>query len=302
MRISDIKGIVPPIITPINENENIIEGQLRKLVNHCIEMGIHGIFVGGSYGETMSLTQKERNNAIKVVIDEVNGRIPVFCGVMDTSTNRVIENIKALEQIGGEVSVVTPAFYIKTNCQQEIARHFECIARNTEIPIIMYNIPQFTQVNISVETICKLSEIDRIIGLKESEGSIHKFIALLNYFKGKNFKLLQGTTDIAGLSLLLGADGIVPALAPVFPKIYIRLYEAAMNKDLDSTLAIQEMITKTCEIFNVGLNSISAAKYAMSLLGFTDKRCTKPCEPLNIKEEELISGIFKNMRAVEENI
>lgn len=293
MNIEKIKGIIPPVITPITENENVDEKGFRALLRHCVDNGLHGIFVAGSNGETMSLTQEQRNKAIKIALDEVGDEVPVLCGVMDTSTRRVIENIKALEQMGGAIAVVTPAFYIRNSCQQEVISHFEEIARNTDISIMIYNIPQFTQVNIKPETVFELSKIDNIIGLKESGGSLLQIQKCLNYFKGTDFKIYQGTTDMGGISILMGADGMIPVLAPLFPEIFIKLYEAASSKRLEETLYMQEIVCKTSKILSMAANATSAAKYAISLLGLTGKQVTKPCEPITDAEEEKIKEFVK---------
>ena len=104
----EIIGVIPPIITPIDENEKVDEAGLRKLINHCIDHGIHGIFICGSNGECMSLTQAQRDRAIQIALDECSGRVPVIAGCMDSSTQRVIENVQRLEEMGGTTAVVTP--------------------------------------------------------------------------------------------------------------------------------------------------------------------------------------------------
>lgn len=295
MDIEKIIGIIPPLITPIDDNEDVDEEGFRKLINHCAEKGLHGIFVSGSNGETMALTQEQRNRAIKIALDEVNRKFPVFCGVMDTSTRRVVENIKKLEQIGGEIAVITPVFYSRNTCQQEIVRHFEEIARKTDISIMIYNIPQFTQVNIKPEKVIELSGIDRVIGLKESGGNILQLQKCLQYFKDRKFKIFQGTTDIAGISVLMGADGMVPVLAPLFPEIFLEMYNGARERNVQKTLLLQEIICKTSNILSMSLNATSAAKYAISLIGFSSKRVTVPCEPITEEQEEKIKKLVESI-------
>ena len=156
-------GIIPPISTPIDEQENVEEGALRQLVNYTIDTGMHGIFVGGSNGECMGLTQAERDRAIKIVLDENAGRLPVLAGVMDTSTRRVIENCKRLEDMGGTTAVVTPIFYSRYASSSETIRHFEEISKNTNVDILIYNIPSYTYNSLKAETIFELAKIDRVI-------------------------------------------------------------------------------------------------------------------------------------------
>ena len=147
-------GVVPPIITPVDEYERVDEKGLRLLIDHCIDHGIHGIFVCGSNGECMALTQAERDRAIRIALDECAGRVPVIAGVMDSSTKRVIENVKRFEDMGGQTAVVTPVFYARHAAPDETVRHFEDISAATEADLMIYNIPMFTD---SVEHFKKLS-------------------------------------------------------------------------------------------------------------------------------------------------
>ena len=220
----EIIGVIPPIITPIDENEKVDEAGLRKLINHCIDHGIHGIFICGSNGECMSLTQAQRDRAIQIALDECSGRVPVIAGCMDSSTQRVIENVQRLEEMGGTTAVVTPVFYARHATQEETVRHFEEISKNTNANLMIYNIPPFTGQNLTADTIIKISKIDKVIGVKDTSGNFPNFIKLLNYFKGSDFLVHQGATNLAVPSMLMGADGYIPSLAPLFPQAHLKLY------------------------------------------------------------------------------
>ena len=295
MDLNKIKGIIPPIVTPLNEREEIDEKAFRKLLNHCYEVGIHGIFVAGTNGEAMALTQKERNRAIQITIDEVGSKMPVMAGVMDSSTKRVIENIKALEQMGGEMAVVTPAFYWKTPSDSEIIRHFEEVANSTKLPIFAYNIPPFTASNISNKAIFEIAKIDNVIGYKDSAANMIQFQQCLYHFKGTDFKLFMGNVDLVGISLLMGADGFVPTLAPVFYELYLKIYEAAKSGDMERTLKINETFVKSCKLGTMAKSSVAANKYAISLLGFIDKRVAKPMEEVTLEEQTKIKAFVEEI-------
>ncbi|MCX7775387.1 MAG: dihydrodipicolinate synthase family protein [Rectinemataceae bacterium] len=281
-------GVIPPIITPIDENENVDERGFRNLLRHCIDKGLHGIFVAGTNGETMALTQQQRENAIRIALDEVGGAIPVMAGVMDTSTRRVIDNIKRLEQMGGSCAVVTPIFYARHVNQDETKRHFEKIARESNIDILIYSIPAFTGLSLSFETIEYLSKMDHVVGYKDSSGNFPDFIKCLMYFKGKNFCLLQGSTPLAAASMLMGADGFIPSISPLFPSLFIALYEAGKSGNISRTMELNELIAETSAILMMSKNQISANKCALSRLGLTDKRVIFPLDPVSCEEEKKI--------------
>jgi len=285
MDISVLRGIIPPLITPVTENEDIDEDGLRKIVNHCIEKKLHGVFIAGTMGESLSTTQVQRDASIRIALDEAKGRVPVLGGVVDSSTRRVIENIKRFEQMGGEYAVVSPVFYSTHAGTQETIRHFEEISRNTEAKILAYNIPAYTGLNVTPDMVFEIAKIDKVVGIKDSSGNFVQFLKLLNHFKGTDFKVFQGLSALAGISILMGADGLVLGYAPLFPEIYIDLYESSLRKDLGRLTLLAPLIEKIAGINNLSTYSISATKYAMSLLGFSDKRMIRPSEPVKPNEE-----------------
>ena len=237
----------------------------------------------------MALTQNERNNAIRIALDQVNGRIPVMAGVMDTSTRRVIDNIKALEQMGGTCAVVTPIFYDRHTSQDETVRHFEQILKETSVDLILYNIPTFTGLKLTASTALKIAALDdRVAGYKDSGNSFADFVPLLETYRDKPFCVLQGMTALAMVSLLMGADGFVPAMAPAFPKLFAAAYEAGKSKDCDLAWQYNCLIRETSKILGMTKNATAAAKYAISLRGFTRKEVIMPQDWILPEEEVAI--------------
>ncbi len=288
-------GVIPPIITPIDEHENVDERGLRHLIRVCISNGIHGIFVAGSNGETMALTQEQRNRAIQITIDEVNGACPVLCGVMDSSTRRVIDNLKALEDIGGTAAVITPVFYARHATQYETVRHFEEIAKHTNMDLLIYNIPMFTGQKLTAETVFEIAAIDNVAGYKDTSGSLPDFIKCLEHFRGTDFCLLQGSTNLSAASLLMGADGYVPSLAPLYPEPYIKMYEAGVAGNIEETMRWNEVIAQTCRIYPAARSQTSSTKYAMSKLGLISPQTILPNEPITKNEMAAIDAIMTTL-------
>ena len=287
----EIIGVIPPIITPIDENEKVDEAGLRKLINHCIDHGIHGIFICGSNGECMSLTQAQRDRAIQIALDECSGRVPVIAGCMDSSTQRVIENVQRLEEMGGTTAVVTPVFYARHATQGETVRHFEEISKNTNANLMIYNIPPFTGQNLTADTIIKISKIDKVIGVKDTSGNFPNFIKLLNYFKSSDFLVHQGATNLAVPSMLMGADGYIPSLAPLFPQAHLKLYEYGKAGDIENAI-----VDEICKLYPMAKSQTASTKYAMSTLGFVDKRVCQPTEPITEEEMKRIDAHIEKLR------
>ncbi|SBW09031.1 Dihydrodipicolinate synthetase [uncultured delta proteobacterium] len=283
-------GVIPPILTPVDAKENVDEEGFRAVLEHCVKGGLHGIFVAGTNGETMALTQKERNNAIRIAIDQVAGRVPVMAGIMDSSTRRVIDNLKDLEQMGGTCAVITSIFYDRHTSQDQTVRHFEKIAKETNIDLLIYNIPPFTGLKLNGATVLKIAEFDRVMGYKDSSGAFPEFMQVLAKYENSPFCCLQGVTPLALTSLLLGADGFVPALAPLFPELFVEAYEAGRSKDIALTKQYDAVLRESSKILGMSKNATAANKFAISLLGHTDKRVIFPQDTISPEEERQITA------------
>lgn len=290
-------GVIPPIVTPVDAYEHVDESALRKVVQRCKETGLHGVFVAGSNGECMALTQKERNRAIRIVLDEAGTDYPVMCGVMDSSTQRVIENIKALEDMGGSVAVVTPIFYARHATPEETLIHFEEILKHTSLDLMIYNIPMFTGCKLSAKSIIGIAELSpRVVGVKDTCGDFPQFIQLLRRFKNTSFSVLQGATNLAAASMLLGADGYVPSLAPVFPVPHLKVYEHGKQGEIEKTMEWNDVLMDVCRLYPLARSQTASTKYAMSKLGFMDPRVIRPSEPITQEEREKIDVFMASRR------
>ena len=290
-------GCIAPIVTPVDEHENVDEKGFRALLDWCVAGGLHGILVAGTNGETMALTQKERLRAIRIAVDQIGGRIPVMAGCMDTSTRRVIENIRAAQDVGAACAAVTPVFYDRHTSQDETVRHFERILQETDIPeLVIYNIPPFVGIKLTPQTIIRISELDsRIVGCKDSSGDYSGFMTLLHHFKGTSFSLMNGATPQALSEILLGAAGFLPSVAPVFPELFADAYDAAVSGNVELTWEYDALLAETSKILGMSKNATAAAKYAISLRGMTDKRVMWPQDATTPEDEARIAAQVKKI-------
>jgi len=284
-----IKGIVVPLITPVDDDENVNERELRALLRHCVDHGIHGIFIASSNGEAVALTQKERDRSIKITLDEVGKEVPVISGVMDSSTRRVIDNVKRLEDMGGEYAVITPTFYARHATQDETIRLFETVSAHTNAKLMIYNIPPFTGEKITPDTVFKLANIDKVIGYKDSSGSLPDFIRCMEHFKETDFILLQGSMVLSAVAMLIGCDGCIPSMAPLFPELFVKLYDKCKAGDIEATMRCNKLVNMTASLWQCTKNQTTATKYALSLTGLCGYRVLNPTEPIITNEMKLIS-------------
>ncbi|TVY03315.1 dihydrodipicolinate synthase family protein [Cohnella terricola] len=297
MKFADqhLKGIVPPLFTPLNEDESLDEASFVQLIHHCLEGGVHGLFPMGSAGEGTNVSREVWERANVLCLQEAGGQVPVYCGVIDVSTPRVIEGIKRLEQHGAEYVVATPHFYMNTSCQAEVIRHFETISRATSAKIMVYNIPALTQVNILPETVLELSNIDNVIGYKDTCGNWDQHFKTLTLLEGTDLRIFCGGEELCGASLLFGTHGNIAGLANLFPELFVEIYEAGQQGDAARTKALQQRIMSIKRICGVGSSWLTGMKYTMHKMGLGNSKASAPIEPLLPEEKRKIDALLEEL-------
>lgn len=241
------EGIFPALVTPFTDNgKSIDEEKLRILVNHCIELGVHGVVPGGTTGEFVNMTIEERKRLLKVVLDEVNGRVPVIAGTGASGTDKALEMTKYAKDLGAEAVLIVTPFYLKP-ADRGIYEHYNTIASKVEIPIILYNIPQCTGVELSWQMVEDLAQIPNIVGLKDSSGQLRYILAVLEKVRDK-INVLCGHDEVVIAALAAGCSGAILASANVIPDIWVQIYNHVKNGELQKARELQYKIQKIARI------------------------------------------------------
>lgn len=276
-------GITVPVLTPVLEDETVDEQGYRRLIQYLIDNGVHGVFACGTLGETMSLTQEERDRAIRIAADQCQGKAKVFAGVMDTSTKRVIENIKRIADCGCDAAVITPVFYDRHTSQGEIIRLFEDVAAATDIDLVAYNIPTFVVEKIEPATVAALADIEKVKAYKDSAANFNDTVKVCNALADRpDFSILNGTPVQYMPSALLGCDGCVPGMASMYPKVFVEAYKASLTGDVELMRKFNKLICLAGSVYASAKNGTAAVKYAVSTMGFINERILRPqdgCSP-----------------------
>ncbi|OQW47789.1 MAG: 4-hydroxy-tetrahydrodipicolinate synthase [Proteobacteria bacterium SG_bin7] len=209
------KGIITAIITPFKKGE-IDYSSLRKLIRFQLESGVDGIVVAGTTGESPTLSLEEKEEVFKFIKSEVAGEVSVIMGTGSNSTKETVSATKKAEKWGADAALVVVPYYNKPP-QEGLYQHFEKVAENTRLPIILYNVPGRTVTSLSVETIIRLSEISNVVGIKEATGDIKMTEDILKRAT-KDFYVLSGD-DATYLDLYdVGAEGVISVLSNILPK------------------------------------------------------------------------------------
>src|ERR1700688_3043976 len=207
-----IRGIIPPVATPMHPNEDLDLPRLQWFLDQLINAGVHGIFVLGTNSEFYALDEDEKQQVIATAVEHVHGRVPVFAGTGAETTREAVRLTKMAEKEGADgVSVITPYFVMPN--QQEIYDHYRRIAEATLLPVVLYNNPATCGgVRIDVDTVARLAEIPNILGIKDSSGDLQNTIEYLRVVP-ERFSVLMGRDTLIYPALLFGARGAMPATA-----------------------------------------------------------------------------------------
>ena len=289
MKKVEIKGIIPPIVTPMNEDESVNEKELRNQVNRQIKGGIHGLFPFGTNGEGYILNEKEKEEVLSIVIDETKGRVPVYAGTGCISTKDTIRQSQMAESLGADVlSLITPSFAAAS--QNELYDHYKAVAEAVDMPIVLYNIPARTGNALAPATVAKLSKIPNIVGAKDSSGNFDNMLQYIEQTRdSKDFAVLSGNDSLILWNLLAGGTGGIAGCANVFPEVMASIYNYFAAGDLENARKAQDSIRSFRGCFKYG-NPNTIVKTAVNLLGYPVGKCRAP---FNQVPEEGIEALKK---------
>ncbi len=281
-----LRGILCPMVTPTDGKGHVDEASLRKLTQHLVTGGIHGLVVLGSSGEAQAISDDEKERALEIVVDEVRGGVPVIIGGGDTDVKRAIQNIKTAKQLGADAVLAVPPYYFNLS-QEGVINYFKDLAQ-TGVPILLYNIPNFTKIKIEPLTVKALSQVDGIIGMKDSSRDVEYIQKIVFTCKGNGtFRVFLGTDGLLLAGLTLGVDGVIGVTPNIIPSWDLELMEAFQAGDLARARGIQEKVGKLLEALRMG-NFPVGLKAAVALLGICNPKMWKPATELTKTETDQI--------------
>src|ERR1700730_8820986 len=273
-----IHGIIPPVATPMQANEDLDLPRFRWFLDHLIGAGIHGVFVLGTNSEYYALDEREKQQVLATAVEHVRGRVPVWAGTGAESTREAVRLTRMAEKEGVEgVSIITP--YFVSPSQQEIYDHYRRIAETTPLPVVLYNNPATCGgVKIDVDTVARLAEIPNILGIKDSSGDLQNTNEYIRVVPDR-FSVLQGRDTLIYQAMIFGARGAVPATANVAPRLLVEIYEASVRGDHAAAKAAQMRLNPIRLGLTLG-TAPGGVKAALSLMGMSIGPSRSPIAPL----------------------
>jgi len=291
MKTSEIKGIIPPILTPMLDDfeQSINYSELRNQVERLLRGGVHGLFPVGTNGEAYILSMKEKEAILETVIDQVKGRVPVYAGTGCISTADTVHMSKLAQKLGADaLSIITPFFAAAS--QKELYDHYVTVAKSVDLPIILYNIPPRTGNKLLPETVQKLCrDVDNIVGAKDSSGDIENLKAYIRLTKelDKDVAILAGNDGAILTCLKEGGSGGIAGRANIWPNALASIYDRFAAGDLEGAQQAQDAIAALQTVFRFG-NPNTIIKKAVALLGYPVGDCRAP---FNYVPEEGIEAL-----------
>ena len=295
-RQEQLKGVIVPAITPVDADDGVDEEQFRRVLNRLIEAGVHAVFVGGSAGEGPLLVEKEWHRMVSIALAEVDGRIPLLGGVMDTSSARVCAKVRALHEYGYRHFVLTPSYYNTLKSKSEHLRLFGAAREAAgDMNMVAYNIPSCTASVLAVDALCDMARRGWIRYCKESSTDLEYMLDLIKRGGEVGLGVLAGEEPAMDRAMLAGAKGIVPVCANYDPGLYIRIYEAGLRGDRKALTVLMPRLLHVRETtLCSGASWIAGMKYTLSVFGLGSG---KPVSPLEPAEPERRAGIDAMIRA-----
>jgi len=269
-RIEELSGVLPALVSPVHRDGSADESGIRRLVDHVISAGVHGLLALGSTGEGASLGERIRWQVLKSVIEAGAGRVPVICGVAQPHLDAARAEIAATWRLGADAALVAPPFYYPTD-QATVRAFYRRLAADSKIPLLLYNIPQFTKIVAEPTTVAELATEGTIAGIKDSSRDFEYFENVRLATRSlEHFRMFTGSDTMLLASLAMGGAGTICGAANVAPSWVVRVFDDFRRGDWDSARADQEALIELVTALRAGVFPASI-KAALHLQGI--------CEP-----------------------
>lgn len=286
----DLKGVFTALATPF-KNGKVDEDALRSLIEFQLKEGVDGLVPCGTTGEAPTLSYEEHETVIELTVKYAKGSVPVVAGTGSNSTKEAIELTEGAKRLGADGCLLTTPYYNKPT-QEGLYRHYKEIAGAVDIPLILYNIPGRTGINMTPETIKKVAEIPNIVGIKEASGSLVQ-VSEIYRLTGGSFTILSGDDNIFLPMMSVGAVGVISVLSNIMPKELKELYRAFMEKkDIEKARDLHTRLMPLFQGMFIETNPIPV-KEALYYMGMIEREFRLPLCPLSDANSKYLKGLLK---------
>ena len=289
----NLSGMGVALITPFKEDESIDFDALARLLEYLIQNGADYLVVLGTTGETPTLTEKEKDDIKHFVVERTRGRIPLVFGMGGNNTRSIVEHLRNDDFRGYEAILSVVPYYNKPS-QEGIYQHYAAIAQASPLPVILYNVPGRTSVNMTAETTLRLARnFPNIIAIKEASGNITQMDDIIKN-KPRDFMVISGDDGVTFPLITLGAVGVISVIGNAFPKEFSRMVRLALNGDFEHALTIHHRFTELFSLLFVDGNP-AGVKCLLNLMGMIENKLRLPLVPTRITTGEKIQKVLQDL-------
>jgi 4-hydroxy-tetrahydrodipicolinate synthase len=285
MKNTIFTGAGVAIITPMNEDSTINFDKLGEIIDYQVDNGTDAIIICGTTGESSTMTDEEHTECIRYAVERTNKRIPVIAGTGSNDTKYAIELSQEAQKLGADGLLMVTPYYNKTS-QRGLVAHYTAIANSVDVPIILYNIPSRTGVNIAIDTYLQLADVKNIVAVKEASGNI-SYVAKVMQAVGDKMDVYSGNDDQIVPLMSLGAKGVISVLSNVMPKETHQMAQYCLDNDFQSASKMQIELLDLINNLFIDVNPIPV-KEAMNLMGVNVGGCRMPLYPMADKDIEAL--------------
>ncbi|MBE6306680.1 MAG: 4-hydroxy-tetrahydrodipicolinate synthase [Bacteroidaceae bacterium] len=292
----NLSGMGVALITPFKEDDSIDFDALAQLLEYQIQNGTDYLVVLGTTGETPSLTEEEKYRIQRFVVERTRGRIPLVLGIGSNNTRNVVEHLYS-DDLSGYDAILSVVPYYNKPSQEGIYQHYATIAQASPLPIILYNVPGRTGVNMTAETTLRLArDFSNIIAIKEASGNITQMDDIIKN-KPHDFMVISGDDGVTFPLITLGAVGVISVIGNAFPKEFSRMVRLALNGNYNQALAIHHRFTELFSLLFVDGNP-AGVKCLLNLMGMIENKLRLPLVPTRITTYEKIQDVLEKLRNI----
>jgi 4-hydroxy-tetrahydrodipicolinate synthase len=305
MPAAALHGIVPALITPLDDSGRVDEWSVQSLVEFQVRAGVHGLLVLGSTGEGPLLPVDEKLRLVRATVAAVRGRLPVMVGIAHSSPAESAAFARQAHVAGANALVTTPPFYFLSS-QNELVCYFRELAGRIDLPLITYDVPSAVKTKLAASTVRTLAEAELIIGIKDSSGDLAGFRDMLIATQHlANFRALTGSEHYVDAAMLVGGHGGVLGLGSVIPATYVAIYDAVIAGDWARAGTLQQQAIATLQMIYSGSSggsftaaAIGSFKVALREMGIIrTARLSNPLQELSPEEETRVLAVMRNVGA-----
>ncbi len=289
-----IEGVLPALITPFTIDNRVDKDGIRQNIEYLIEGGVSGVVPCGTTGEAATLSIKEHEKVIEYAIEFSS--VPVVAGTGSNNTMEALELTKFAQDAGADAALLITPYYNKPN-DSGMIKHFMTIANSVDIPIIIYNVPSRTGINLKPELTAKLAKVNNIVGIKEASGSLDQVTRIIELTKGEDFAVLSGDDGLTLPILSIGGTGVISVVANVAPKLAVSMVEAFRNRDREKARELHLTLAPLIRALFLETNPIPVKK-AVELIGLPAGNLRLPLAPISMDNEKKLKAVLNDLHLI----